>query len=173
MLSPQLPVSNDRQRSLVENQRSGALAASVPAGATASAPVRVTHDPHDEPPQRRRAAWRQSLAQAERGFVGGIRSGSAFFVHFFGISIVIAASLVLGVEWSHWIGIAGCLTLVLTAEMFNQALKALASAGDRPATAQVQRALAIGTAAVLVSCAGSTFILTVIFWQRFQQLFAG
>jgi undecaprenol kinase/diacylglycerol kinase (ATP) len=133
----------------------------------------IEHAPHDEPPQRRRSAWRQTLVQAERGLVGGFRSGSALFVHFFGISIVIAAALVLGIEWTHWIGIAGCLTLVLTAEMFNQALKALASADDRPATLQVQRALAIGTAAVLVSCVGSTVILTLIFWQRFQQLFAG
>ena len=71
------------------------------------------------------------------------------------------------------LGIAGCLTLVLTAEMFNQALKALTAAGDRQSTPQVQRALAIGTAAVVVSCAGSTVILTLIFWQRCQQLFAG
>lgn len=134
--------------------------------------IHIVHEPHGEPPQRRRAAWRQTLVQAERGLVGGFRSGSALFVHFFGISIVIAAALVLGIEWTHWIGIAGCLTLVLTAEMFNQALKALASAGDRQSTPDVQRALAIGTAAVIVSCTGSTIILTLIFWQRFQQLFA-
>ena len=135
--------------------------------------INPQHDPHDEPQQRRRAAWRQTLIQAERGLVGGIRNGSAFFVHFFGISIVLAAALVLGIEWTHWIGIAGCLTLVLTAEMFNQALKALASAGESHSTPPVQRALAIGTAAVLVSCAGSTVILALIFWQRCQQLFAG
>jgi undecaprenol kinase/diacylglycerol kinase (ATP) len=139
----------------------------------ASKDCRIVHEPHDEPPQRRRAAWRQTLVQAERGLVGGFRSGSALFVHFFGISIAIAAALVLGIEWTHWIGIAGCLTLVLTAEMFNQALKALAGADGRPATPEIQRALAIGTAAVVVSCAGSTIILTLIFWQRCQQLFAG
>jgi len=130
-------------------------------------------DSHAAPVPRRRSAWRETLVQAERGLVGGFRSGSELVVHFFGISIVIAAALVLGIEWTHWIAIAGCLTLVLTAEMFNQALKALASAIDRPADPLVLRALAIGTAAVLVSCVGSTIILTLIFWQRFQQLFAG
>ena len=33
------------------------------------------------------------------------------------------------------------------------------------------RALAIGTAAVLVACTGSTIVLTLVFWQRFEQLF--
>jgi undecaprenol kinase/diacylglycerol kinase (ATP) len=136
-------------------------------------PIRIAHEAHSEPPSRRRSAWRETLVQAERGLVGGFRSGSALFVHFFGISIVIAAALVLGIEWTHWIGIAGCLTLVLTAEMFNQAFKTLASANGQESTPEVQRALAIGTAAVVVSCTGSTIILTLIFWQRFQQLFAG
>lgn len=128
---------------------------------------------HEAPAPRRRSAWRETLVQAERGLVGGFRGGSELVVHFFGISIVIAAALVLGIEAMHWIAIAGCLTLVLTAELFNLALKALASSGDRPLEPQVQRALAIGTAAVVVSCVGSTIILTLIFWQRFQQLFAG
>lgn len=121
----------------------------------------------------RRPAWRQRLVQAERGLVRGVRSDSAFFVHFFGICTVIAAALVLGIGWVQWIGIAGCLTLVLTAEMFNQALKTLVqSLGPEPSPG-VQRALAIGTAAVLVACAGSTIVLALVFWQRFEQLFTG
>ena len=85
--------------------------------------------------------------------------------------IVIAAALVLGIGWMQWIAIAGCLTLVLTAEMFQQALKALAHAGEGELSAGAQRALAIGTAAVLVACTGSTVVLTLVFWQRFEQLF--
>jgi diacylglycerol kinase len=131
--------------------------------------TREVHDPHHE--QRRRPAWRERLVLAERGLVGGVRSDSAFFVHFFGIAIVIAAALVLGIGWMQWVAIAGCLTLVLTAEMFNQALKSLAySDGDHLAPG-ARRALAIGTAAVLVACTGSTIVLTLVFWQRFQQLF--
>ena len=125
----------------------------------------------DSDPDRRRPAWRQRLVQAERGLVRGIRSDSAFFVHFFGIAIVIAAALVLGVGWMQWIGIAGCLTLVLTAEMFNQAFKTLAKSLDNEQSPEVQRALAIGTAAVLVSCVGSTIVLTLVFWQRLAVLF--
>lgn len=176
MINPQLQVSQDGRSPLVENDPGDPAQASNRTGEATldrSAIVRIVHEPDDEPPQRRRAAWRQTLVQAERGLVGGFRSGSALFVHFFGISIVIAAALVLGIAWTHWIGIAGCLTLVLTAEMFNQALKTLACASDLHETPQGQRALAIGTAAVVVSCAGSTVILTLIFWQRCQQMFSG
>jgi len=121
--------------------------------------------------QRRRSAWRQRLVQAERGLVRGVRADSVFFVHFLGISIVLAAAFVFRIGWMQWIAIAGCLTLVLTAEMFNQALKALARAHEMDSSPGVQRALAIGTAAVLVACIGSTVVLTLVFWQRFGQLF--
>lgn len=120
---------------------------------------------------RRRSAWRQRLVLAERGLVRGVRSDSVFFVHFFGICIVIAAAFVFSIGWMQWIAIAGCLTLVLTAEMFNQALKALAHASEQESSPGGQRALAIGTAAVLVACIGSTVVLTLVFWQRFEQLF--
>lgn len=124
------------------------------------------------PPHPQRSAWREKLVRVERGLVRGVRCDSAFFVHFFGISIVIAAALVLGIGWMQWTAIAGCLTLVLTAQMFNQALKALAHVEDETPAPHVERALAIGTAAVLVSCTGSTVMLTVIFWQRIRELFA-
>jgi diacylglycerol kinase len=122
-------------------------------------------------PHRRRAAWRQRLVQAERGLVGGVRSDSVFFVHFFGISLVIAAALVLGVGIMQWIAIAACLTLVLTAEMFNQALKSLAQPDDRPCGLAAKRAMAMGTAAVMVACSGSSLVMALVFWQRVQQLF--
>src|SRR5262245_45069097 len=132
------------------------------------------HDSHHE--QRRRPAWRQRLVLAERGLVRGVRSDSAFFVHFFGICIVLAAALVLGIGWMQWVAIAGCLTLVLTAEMFNQALKTLAQSGleetgGQELPAGTQRALAIGTAAVLVACTGSIIVPTLSSWQRVYQLF--
>jgi diacylglycerol kinase len=138
-----------------------------------SPPVQPTdvRDSFDE--HRRRPQWRQDLVEAERGLVRGVRSNSAFFVHFFGICIVIAAALVLGIGWMQWVAIAGCLTLVLTSQMFNQALKALAESRSGDSSPGVERALAIGTAAVLVACIGSTVVLTLVFWQRVEQLFEG
>lgn len=125
---------------------------------------------YDDRPHRRRPAWRQRLVTAERGLVGGVRSDSVFFVHFFGISLVIAAALVLGVGSMQWIAIAACLTLVLTAEMFNQALKSLAQPDERPCGPSAKRAIAMGTAAVMVACTGSTLVMVLVFWQRLQEL---
>lgn len=128
-------------------------------------------DDWPERTHRPRAAWRQRLVQAERGLVGGVRSDSVFFVHFFGISLVVAAALVLEVGPIQWIAIAACLTIVLTAEMFNQALKSLAKPDDRPCGPAARRAVAMGTAAVMVACTGSSLVLTMVFWQRLQQIF--
>jgi undecaprenol kinase/diacylglycerol kinase (ATP) len=176
MIKPQNLASKDHhvsRREKTSNDSPHASNQNGDAPVTGAPAVRMIDAAHESPPPRRRSAWRETLVRAERGLVGGFRGGSELVVHLFGISIVIAAALVLGMETMHWIAIAGCLTLVLTAELFNQALKALASAGDGPAPPHVLRALAIGTAAVLVACVGSTIILTLIFWQRFQQLFAG
>lgn len=133
-------------------------------------PREVTSHSDSEERQRRRPAWRQRLVQAERGLVGGVRADSVFFVHFFGISLVIAAALVLGIGWMQWVAVAACLTLVLTAEMFNQALKSLAIPESGEPTPAGQRAVAMGTAAVMVACAGSTIVLTLVFWHRLQQM---
>ncbi|MBS0264946.1 MAG: diacylglycerol kinase [Planctomycetes bacterium] len=124
------------------------------------------------PPHRHRSAWREEIVLAERGLVRGIRCDSAFFIHFFGISIVVAIGMVLGVGWMQWIAIMGCLTVVLTAQMFNQSLKSLANVGESEPEPHVERALVIGKAAVLVACIGSTLILAVIFGHRIQELFA-
>jgi diacylglycerol kinase len=125
---------------------------------------------YDDRPHRRRSAWRQRLVTAERGLVRGVRSDSVFFVHFFGISLVVAAALVLGVGAMQWIAIAACLTLVLTAEMFNQALKSLAQPDGQPCGPAAKRAIAMGTAAVMVACTGSTLVMILVFWQRLQEL---
>jgi diacylglycerol kinase len=124
----------------------------------------------------RRPAWRQRLIQAERGLAWGLRADSVFFVHFFGITLVISAGLAFGLVLWQWVAIVLALTVVLSAEMFQQALKLLAGlssaanhAGDSPSVAA--RALSIGTAAVLVACLGSTLVLALIFIHRACELF--
>jgi len=116
------------------------------------------------------------LIQAERGLAWGLRADSVFFVHFFGIALVISAGLAFGLALWQWVAIVLALTVVLSAEMFQQALKLLAGlssaadgAGDSPSIAA--RALSIGTAAVLVACLGSTLVLALIFIQRGCELF--
>jgi len=133
----------------------------------------------------RRPACRQRLIQAERGLAWGLRADSVFFVHFFGISLVISAGLAFGLALWQWVAIVLALTMVLAAEMFQQALKLLAGlaspdsdAGSHPTltppvhSTAATRALSIGTAAVLVACPGSTLVLALIFTHRGLELFS-
>ena len=141
----------------------------------------AAHPQFSEPQRSARPAWRQSLVLAERGFVRSARGDSAFSVYFFGGSVVLAMAVVLGIGWMEWIAVVICLTLVFSAELFNQALKAIAS-GTEPAPAAVtsaanpqpvtiaQRVASMGTAAVLVTMTGSLVVIVMIFWQRLHQM---
>jgi diacylglycerol kinase len=120
----------------------------------------------------RRPAWRQRLVQAERGLAWGLRADSVFFVHFFGISIVLVAGLIFGLELWQWVAITGALTVVLSAEMFQQALKLLVRGLGPAVGEETTRALSIGTAAVLVACVGSLTILGLVFGTRACELFS-
>jgi diacylglycerol kinase (ATP) len=120
----------------------------------------------------RRPAWRQRLVQAERGLAWGLRADSVFFVHFFGISIVLVAGLILGLELWQWVAITVALTVVLSAEMFQQALKLLVRGLGPAAGQETTRALSIGTAAVLVACLGSSTVVGLVFAARACELFS-
>jgi len=124
-----------------------------------------------DPGDGRRPAWRQRLVQAERGLVRGVRSDSAFFVHFFGATIITAAAVVLGLSSLQWIALLTCITIVLTAEMFNTALKILIRSLAVEDDAEVQRALGAGTAAVLIAVCGSAIVIGLVFLQRLGNLF--
>jgi diacylglycerol kinase len=126
---------------------------------------------HVDPPGGRRPAWRQRLVQAERGLVRSVRSDSAFFVHFFGATIITAAAVVLGLSSAQWIALVSCVTVVLTAEMFNTALKILIRGLGMDEEAEGQRALGAGTAAVLIAVCGSGIVIGLVFLQRLGNLF--
>ncbi|MBI5760777.1 MAG: diacylglycerol kinase [Planctomycetales bacterium] len=137
----------------------------------ASPPTPHTSLLHEDRHVPHRAAWRQQLVDAERGFVRGVRSDSSFFVHFFGGSIVLAMGFVLHVGTLDWIIITFCLTLVLMAELFNHALRTMLLAGDADhESSAVRRALGMSTAAVMAAVAGSLVILTIIFGGHLREL---
>ena len=107
-----------------------------------------------------RPAWRRWLIDVERGLTLGVRGDSIFFVYFFLTSATIAASLVLGISLLQWTVVILALTVVLSAEMFNQSVKSLfAFPGPARSMTRVKAALRIGSAAVFVAIVGS--ILTI------------
>lgn len=128
------------------------------------------HAPHRAP---RRPAWRERLVQAERGLVGGVRSDSTFFVHFFGASIVLAASGVLGLARMQWAIVLISLTIVLCAEIFDHALRAIVADDQQPQSPGLQRVLGLGSAAVMLAMASAAVVIGLTFWDRVAQMFQG
>ncbi len=118
----------------------------------------------------RRAAWRQKLVEAERGIARGVRSDSTFFFHAFVASMIVAAGFVLGLARWEWSAVILAMTMVMSAEMFQQVLKAIwRNVGhhfDEPA----QQSLRIGTAAVFICMIGAILVIGMIFTARVWQL---
>ncbi len=124
-------------------------------------------------PRPTRPAWRQRLVDAERGVMQGIRNDSAFFVYFFLSSATIAACVVLGISLIQWTIVILALTLVLSAEMFNQVLKALLIGFGRPMDDGARAALRIAVAAVFVAITGSVIVIGLILGQAAVEMFGG
>ncbi|MFQ5731588.1 MAG: diacylglycerol kinase [Planctomycetaceae bacterium] len=111
--------------------------------------------------------------EVERGVAAGVRSDSTFFVHFFIASVIVAASLVLGLSVLQWTIVVLTLTMVLTAEMFQQVLKTILAQIGHHFPEAAKRAERIGAAAVFVSFLGAVITIGLIFSQRLSVLFTG
>lgn len=112
------------------------------------------------PPQR---TWYQKFRCAFRGLGIGIRGQSSFAVHFAAAGLTILAAALLRVDRSEWSVLILCVTIVLTAEMFNSALEQLARAVDRSENRHIGSALDIGSAAVLTASLGASVVGVLIF----------
>lgn len=124
-------------------------------------------------PRKRRPAWRQRLVEAERGMTHGFRADSSFFVYFFAASVVVTAGFVLGITLMEWTVVLIAITLVLSFEMLNQALRAALNSVGLRFPEWAQKAQRIGTAAVFVTAAGGLLCVGLVFGRRFWELFAG
>jgi|HubBroStandDraft_5_1064220.scaffolds.fasta_scaffold191455_1 diacylglycerol kinase len=120
-----------------------------------------------------RPAWRRWLIDVERGLTHGVRGDSIFFVYFFLTSATIAASLVLRISLLQWTVVILALTVVLSAEMFNQSVKSLFLSLGRPADESIKAALRIGSAAVFVTIAGSILTIGLILGKAAWEMFRG
>ncbi|HUE16410.1 MAG TPA: diacylglycerol kinase [Planctomycetaceae bacterium] len=113
------------------------------------------------------------MIDVERGLMHGVRGDSIFFVYFFLTSATIAASVVLGISLLQWTVVILALTVVLSAEMFNQSVKSLFAALGRPADDATRTALRIGSAAVFVTIAGSVLTIGLILGKAGLEMFRG
>jgi diacylglycerol kinase len=123
---------------------------------------------HEEPPAPNRT-WRDKFGDSFRGLKAGIRSQSSFFVHFFAAAVVLATASMLKVHRNEWYLLLLCITIVLTAEMFNSALESMARAITGESNPHLGNALDIAAAAVLIAAVGATIVGTIIFAHRLVE----
>ncbi len=108
--------------------------------------------------------WGERFRDAFRGVKEGVRGQATFFAHFFATAVVIAAAVALQIDRpEQWCALVLCITIVLTAEMFNSALESLAKAVTDQVDPYVRTALDIGSAAVLVAAVGASVVGAIIF----------
>lgn len=107
-------------------------------------------------------SWRRKFRDAFRGQKRGFRGESSFFVHFFAAAMVIVTAVALGADRTEWCLLLLCITLVLTAEMFNSAIERLAKAIDQNYNTHLRDALDIGAGAVLTAAVGAAILGVVI-----------
>ncbi len=111
-------------------------------------------------------SWPRKFRDAFRGLKAGVRGQSSFFVHFFTAAAVIVAGVVLGVDLVEWCILLLCITIVLTAEMFNSALESMAKAITGESDPHLGNSLDIGSGAVLVASIGAALVGSIIFINR-------
>ncbi len=111
-------------------------------------------------------SWPRKFRDAFRGMKAGVRGQSSFFVHFFIAAGVVVAAMVLRVVLVEWCILLACITMVLTAEMFNSALESMAKAITGESDPHLGNSLDIGSGAVLVASVGAAITGGIIFINR-------
>jgi diacylglycerol kinase len=120
--------------------------------------------------RQRAAGSQQSLCakfrSAFRGLGRGLRQERNFRVHGLIATAVVAAGYWLGVSSAQWCLLVLCISSVLAAELFNTALERLARTITRNYHADIEDALDIASAAVLVAACGAAIVGAAILGQR-------
>ena len=118
------------------------------------------------PPKR---SWLQKFGHAFHGIRLGVQGQSSFAVQIVVGLLVVLAAVVLGADRIEWCILLLCITVVLTAEMFNSALEQLAKAVDRSENSYIATALDIGSAAVLTAAIGASVVGLIVFLARLAE----
>ena len=110
--------------------------------------------------------WRHKFLCAFRGLRVGSVGQSSFYVHLPTACFVLAAAAQLKVTTIEWCLLVLCITIVLSAELMNAALEAIARSITTEYHPQIRDALDIAAAAVLIAAIGSVVVGTLILGYR-------
>lgn len=113
--------------------------------------------------QHRRRTWREKFATAFQALAWGIGGQESFYVHLAIAAVVIALAAWLQLARHDWLLLVLCIFAVLSAEMFNRALEVLARAITKYENRDIERALNVASAAVLLISIGAAIIGAAIF----------
>jgi len=116
----------------------------------------------EELPPAQQRGWIRRFADAVRGVQVAMPGEASFLVHFLVATLVIIAGAVLAVSAMRWCLLVICITVVLTAEMFNTAIERLARAVTRDQHPEIRDALDIASAAVLVAAIGAAVVGLIV-----------
>jgi diacylglycerol kinase len=118
-------------------------------------------DDGDERPRRVRS-WVQMFRDAMRGVKVAVRGEVNFFVHFFIAVMAGVAGAIVELSDERWCLYILCVTIVLSAELFNTSIEHLARAVTREQHPEVRDALDIASGAVLMAAIGAACVGTLI-----------
>src|SRR4051794_15195381 len=109
--------------------------------------------------------WAAMFHDALRGMKVAVRGEVNFFVHLFIAVLAGVGGGILQLSDVKWCLFIVCVTIVLTAEMFNTAIEHLARAVTREEHPEVRDALDIASGAVLVAAIGASCVgVLMIAW---------
>jgi diacylglycerol kinase len=125
----------------------------------------------DDEPVRPVRTWLQMFRDALRGVKVAVRGEVNFFVHLFIAVMAAVAGAIVELSDERWCLYILCVTIVLSAEMFNTAIEHLARAVTREQHPEVRDALDIASGAVLVAALGAAFVgVLIIAWPFINVL---
>ena len=106
--------------------------------------------------------WVKMFRDAMRGVKIAVRGEVNFFVHFFIAVVAGVAGGIVELNDERWCLFILCVTVVLTAELFNTAIEHLARAVTREQHPEVRDALDIASGGVLIASIGAACAGTLI-----------
>lgn len=130
----------------------------------------ISQTPKPELDQPQRAAWRQTLVDAETGLRIGIRADSSLFVFFFAASVVIGISIVCSLNTIEWAIVVLTIGVSLSAELFHQLMRQLLELTNHHLPQELTLVTNLGKAGVFVTYLTAAITLGILFGQRLMNV---
>lgn len=113
--------------------------------------------------QRHPRSWKVKFAEAFRGILVGVKGQSSFRVHLLMACAVLVIGFLFRVSTTNWCILLLCISLVMSAELFNTSIETLSRAVDRNENPDIRDALDIAAGAVLTMAIGAAVVGLVVF----------